>query len=94
MFNFRAKTDERLDREIRRAMIELNGHQPNSKEYAEMLERVQKLYKLRNENKSAVISPDTALTSLAYLVGMLLIVNAEHVGLITTKAMSHLPKPR
>lgn len=94
MFNLRAKTDERLDREFRRAMIKLNSYEPHSKEYGEMLERVQKIQKLRTETKSATVSPDTALTTIAYLIGMLMIVHHEHIGIITTKAISHLPKPR
>jgi len=94
MFNFRAKPDNHLDREIRRTTLKMNGYEPTTKEYGELLDRLQKLHKLRAEDKPACVSPDTALTTAAYLVGMVIIVHHEHVGVITTKAMSHLVKPK
>lgn len=94
MFNFRAKPDGHLDREIRRALFEMNKHEPHSNEYGVVLDRYQKLIKLRADTKRQSVSPDTVLTTAAYLVGTLMIIHHEHLGVITTKATNHLVKPK
>lgn len=90
----RQQPDGHLDREIKRTLFKMNAHEPDSNEYAQLLERLQKLKKLQADTKPASVSPDTILTTAAYLFGMLMIVHHEHVGAVTTKAMSLLPRPR
>lgn len=88
------ESQSKLDREINRVMIELNAHEVNSPEYVEVLKQLSTLMKLRTEEKSPRISAEAVLTSLTYLAGIFMIVRHEHTNVITSKAMSFVPRPK
>ena len=69
-------------------------YESDSDEYLELLDRLQRLYAIRqNENKPRKsISPDTALTVAGNLAGIALIVNYEKLNVVTSKAMNLLLK--
>jgi hypothetical protein len=79
-----------LDRTLR----ELNNHPIGSDEYVRTMDAVIKLHKLREEEKPKSVSKDTLLIVSANLLGILLILQYEHLHPITTKAMSFVLKPR
>ena len=58
----------------------------------EILTRIEKLHKMSTAQRSHRVSPDTMVTVAANLVGIALIIKHEHVNVITSKAMSMLPK--
>lgn len=89
-----SKTDERLEEAIETILIEMAECESDSDEYLELLDRLQRLYAIRqNTNKPRKsISPDTALTVAGNLAGIALIVNYEKLNVVTSKAMNLLLK--
>lgn len=88
------KKNTYVDREIARAVLELQTHEPNTKEYGEMLDRLTKLQKIRQEEKPKTASPDSVLAAAANLLGIAIIVQHEHFHVITSKAMSFVSRLR
>lgn len=70
--------------DIHAQMRSLNADAP---EYAAMADQLVKLYQIKDENALKSVNPDTLIAAVANLAGILLIVNHEHVGIITTKAL-------
>jgi hypothetical protein len=91
---FTPKMDTYVDKEINRAVLVLGEQEPNSEEYASTLEHLAKLQKIRQEEKPDRISYDTMLMVGAHLAGMLLIIRHENVNVITSKALSFIPRLR
>lgn len=90
----KSETEIMLDSEIQAALAKLKNLAKDSKEYAALLDHVVKLHKLKAEEKPKRISPDTALIVAANVFGILAILGHEHVGPITSKALSHVIKAR
>lgn len=82
-----------LDKVIRSAEIELVGTPVDSDKYEIRLERLTKLYKLKND-KSSRVSPDTIVMAVTNIVGILMVIKAEHVGIITTRAINMISKTK
>jgi len=93
MFN-QPKPKSRTQREIDRLALALGDHQPTSDEYGKILDRLKELHKIENDNTPDPVSANTKATIGANLVGILMIINAEHLGVISTKALGLLTKVR
>lgn len=83
-----------LDNEIKRLVRELDAWHPTSDEYATILEKVSKLRKLRDDEKSSGVSPDTLVMAVTNLVGILLIIKHERFEIITSRAMNLISKTK
>jgi len=81
-------TETYVDPEIVRIARVLKTHQPHDEQYAKTLEHLSKLHKMRHDELPDRASKDTMINAAANLVGMLMIVHHEHVGVITTKALA------
>lgn len=90
----KSDTERKLDAEINAALDELKDHGRDSDEYAKILEHIAKLHKMKAEESPQKISPDTMLMVTANLVGILAILGHEHVGPVTSKALSFVIKTR
>lgn len=90
----RAKEPTLLDDVIERSLNGLMSSPVDSEEYALILERVTKLHKLKQEEASSGFSKDALLSAGASLLGILMIINHEHLHPITTRAMGMVPKPK
>lgn len=66
----------------------------DSEEYATMLNRLERLHKLREKSARKKVSPDTLLLVGGNLAGILIIVSYEHGRAITSKALSFAGKLR
>jgi plasmid replication initiation protein len=86
--------DRRLDETIDKILSEMDGVTADSDEYARMREQLTKLYETKATFGRKPVSMDVLLTALANLAGVVIIVNHEHVNVITSKAMSFIPKIR
>lgn len=86
------KSKTSLDKEIDKLVLELETHEPTSTEFGTIVERLSKLHKIQEDRKPESINPNTVLTIGANLAGILMIINYEHLGVISTKAMSFIPK--
>jgi hypothetical protein len=88
------KPKSRLQIEIDQLVLALGAHEPNSDEFGTIVERLSKLHKIQDDNKSKTVSPDTALSVAANLLGILMIVHHEQLYPVTSKALSFIPKIR
>lgn len=83
-----------LDATITELMNDMKTHDGDSEEYATMLNRLERLQKLKEKNTPRRFTPDTLLIVGGNLVGILIIVMYEHKNVITSKAMSQIGKLR
>lgn len=84
----------KLDMEIDSVLEELQYHEKDSKEYAQILNQLEKLMKMQDMKKGRHLKPDTVAQIGANLAGIGLILNYEKLSVITTKAMSFVIKGR
>lgn len=82
------KPKTELQKAIDEATAKMRMLPPTSDEYATIMERVSKLHKLREIESPRRVSPDTALMVGANLIGIVLVLHHEHVGVVTSKALS------
>lgn len=87
---FAPKVNTYVDKEIARTILVLQEKEPDSKEYASTLELLTKLQKIRQEEKPDRLSSDTMLLAGVNLVGLVLILQYEHLHPITSKALSFI----
>lgn len=81
-----------IDAELIRLHTQLRGQVPGSQEYNATLDQAIKLHKQANETHRKPVSNDTLATIGANLTGILLILNFERMGVITSKALTQLLK--
>jgi hypothetical protein len=95
MIRKKSDTEVKLDAEIQAALDELDKY-PNktSEEYGTIVDRIAKLHKLKSEERTKPISPDTALVVVANVLGIIWITQHERVNVISTKALGFIMKPR
>lgn len=97
MFNFKNNTDhEGLKKAIDDALLELATTKPNTQEYDAILDKIERLYKLKGPEKEPRkrVSPDVVITGAVSLAGIILVANAEYVGVMTSKAFNIVVKPK
>jgi hypothetical protein len=82
-----------LDEAIERALRDLNNHAVGSPEYVKTVDMLYWLNEMK-EDPSPRVSKDTMLIVGGNLLGILMIINHEHLNPIVSKAMSLLLKPR
>jgi hypothetical protein len=87
---FASKTKTYVDDEIRRMMIVLQEKSPDSKEYGETLEQLQKLHKIRQDEKPDRVSADAKFQGAVSILGIVTILQYEHLHPIASKAMSFI----
>lgn len=86
------KNDTCLNEAIDTLLQSLKAHEPQSEQYARVSDQLEKLYKIKNENRSRRVSPDTLAGILANLFGIGIIVGYEQKHIITSKALSFIRK--
>lgn len=95
MFGQKSKANnEGLDDAIASVLSDLDGFTSETEEYAASVDRLVKLYAIREANQPKKISPDTLVIVAANLLGIMIIVNHERMNVITSKALAFLPKLR
>jgi hypothetical protein len=85
---------QKLNEEIDRVSTLLGEEQIGSEDYEKKLNALTKLWKIKADDKPDRISKDTLLIVGANILGILLVIRHEHVNVITSKAMSMVPKTR
>lgn len=97
MFN-KTKPENRagLEKAIDDALLELAGLQADTPEYDRVLDKIERLYKLRLPEPEAPkpISKDTLVAVAGNLAGIILIINHEKLHVISTKATQFVGKFR
>lgn len=91
---FSAKPEPIADTAIAEAYTHLLTLPAGSDEYFKQLEVLAKLTSLKEKNPSRRVSPDAVLTVCGSLAGIIIIVVYEHAHVVTSKAMSQLPRTK
>lgn len=89
---FKDKIPTPLDMEIERLQLKLSELEINSEEYRTTLDTLVSLYKARAESAPAPISRDTMLLAATNILGIILILRAEHLNVITSQAMGRIQR--
>lgn len=86
----------KLEKEIDAITIYLEQIDPTDDAYKEVSENLERLYKLQSlkEDKKQRIDPNTVITVLGSLAGILLILKYEKVDVLTSKAIGFVLKGR
>lgn len=79
-----------LDQEIDRLLTHMNSLNLNSEEYNQDMDNLKILYELKGIKSHKDISYDTLLTVGANILGILIVLNFERTGIVTSKAFSWL----
>lgn len=85
--------NEHLSRTMERLFSKLEDHEPDSPEYSDTLEKLERLHKLRTPQKDAV-SKDALIAVAGNLLGIGMILSYERVHIVTSKALSLIVKSR
>jgi hypothetical protein len=96
MFGITRKKDNRtnLEKEIDSVLAIMSSYQPGSDEYTTMTKNLELLYKAKSHQSDRRVSPDTVVTVVGSLLGMVMIMTYERTEVITTKALGFILKGR
>lgn len=83
-----------LENAMEKALRELDGYSIGSGDYTKTLDQVIKLHKMIEDEKSSAVSKDTLAIVAANLLGIVMIIQHEHLHPITSRAMNLVIKPR
>jgi hypothetical protein len=76
-----------IDEEVTRLLSKLNTLDPESEDYTKAVANLKVLMEARGvKSKSSSVSPDMMLSVAANLAGLLIVLNYERLGIITSKA--------
>jgi hypothetical protein len=89
---FKTRSQKALDAEIERLINQLSDMSPVSKDYATISDNLRVLCEARDKKDPSVISTEMLIGIGANLIGLLVILNFEKTGIITSKAISFLWK--
>jgi hypothetical protein len=88
-------TETQLEAEIISALKELANLDKKSEEYGKLVDHISKLHKLRTDERSKQVSPDTALVVAANIFGILWLARYERENVIKApNALKWVMKPR
>lgn len=88
------KIEALIDELIERTLVQMSGERVSKEDYANGLEMVERLAKLKSLMADKKVSKDTILLVIANLVGICLILGYEHVNVISSKALGFVMKGR
>lgn len=89
---FKTKSQKGLDAEIERLIEKLSNMSPVDPDYIKLSDNIKVLCEAREKRDPSIISAELLLGIGANLIGLLVILNFEKTGIITSKAMSFLWK--
>lgn len=87
---FRTKTQKALDAEIERLTVELSKLDANHEDYVKISDNLKVLCAAREMKDPSGISMETLVAIGANLIGLLIVLNFEKTGVITSKALGML----
>ena len=95
MFTKKTQTEPtKLETVINTLLSAMETVSPSSEEYSAMADQVAKLYKLKETDSPDRVSKDALIAAGASILGILLILNFERLGVVTSKAVGFVTKPR
>lgn len=94
MLNRLKRTPNPIDTEIEALLKKLGDNRDKPEVYTKIMNELERLQKMKTQNASRRLSPDTVLIVAANLAGIAIIVKHEEFNVITSKAMGFVPKPK
>lgn len=94
MFGRTAKADPILDDPIQRVLVELEQQGPDSPDYPALLSYLERLTRLKTEQRRDRVSLDTLAIVAGNLLGILVIVAYEQKHVMVSKGMGFILKPK
>jgi hypothetical protein len=88
------KYQRMLESELESVIVRLRLETVPQEDYVKTLTVVERLHEMMDKEKSSFVSKDTILTVAANLIGIILIIKHENVNVITSKALSFVPRLR
>lgn len=86
----RSKQLKALDEEIERLIIALSHEDPTSENYMKISDNLKVLCEAREKKNPLQINTDTLLAIGANILGLVIVLNFERTGVITSKAFTML----
>lgn len=87
--------ETKLDAEILSLLAKVKETTKDSEDYEKLVDRMSKLHKLKTEERSKQINPDTVLVVVANIFGILWLARYERENIIKApRAFSSVLKPR
>ena len=83
-----------FDKEVDRVLSQMSDLDPTSNEYHTVVKNLDILTKAQQSSTDRRFSKDAILAASANLAGIILILGYEKANVITTKAISFIPKTR
>jgi hypothetical protein len=93
LFNLKKRNNPH-DALIERVILQMEEVQVDSDEYSRLMTSLERLTKLKGDNKPQQVSPDTVLLVCGNLAGVILVLGHERFHVITTRAFQGLITPR
>ncbi|HEY1247420.1 MAG TPA: hypothetical protein VGE97_00390 [Nitrososphaera sp.] len=84
----------KLESELSRVFTRMEHHQVHDEEYAKLVSMAERLHSMLPEEKKPSVSRETLVTVGANLLGILMIIQHEHVNVITSKALGFVIRTR
>lgn len=81
-----------LDDAINNLHEQLTTFNAETPEYANLMNHLETLYKIKNETRSDRVKPDTMALIAGNLAGIMLIVGHERAHVVTSKALGFVSK--
>lgn len=94
LFEKRTAEAEALEQVITHVESQMTQTPPDSEEYATLMNRLERLYKLKEKHSPKRIDPNTWLIVGGNLAGILIVVAYEHAHVLPGKALSFAGKLR
>ncbi len=90
MFKSNSSKNKAFDDEIKRILEKMKGYEPDTAEYATLLNLLDTL--IGSSKKALRIPPELIVGGIVNLVGIVAILNFERVGVITSRAFNLIKK--
>jgi hypothetical protein len=91
---FTRKRHSVVDEPIAKVLTDMNQYGPDSKEYSELVDHLERLMEMKAKERQSRISPDTMAIVAGNLLGILIIVAYEQKHVIRTSGMNFVMKVR
>lgn len=88
------RDQSKLSDSISELHTQLQSMDPKTEEYSTVLDSLLKMHKTQADTRRKSVSPDTLINASASILGIILILHYERLGIVTTKAIGFVPKPR
>lgn len=91
---FRNEIDSRFDDAAARLFDEMNTYDPDTEEYQNALDKLERLAKINENNQRSKVSADTIAIVAGNLLGILIVVGYERGHVLTTRMKDFVLKPK